>query len=83
MPGKNNEQFLIEHQVNKLYLVGLDADGCLHTTAKGALNRGYNVNIITDGIVLKEEEKWDELLKHYQQEGIALMLSPDFIGGNF
>ncbi|MFQ5630620.1 MAG: cysteine hydrolase family protein [bacterium] len=72
------EEFMIDQKVNELYLVGLDADGCLHCTAQGALNRGYTVNIITDGIALREEEKWQELLKQYQQEGITLMSSQEF-----
>ncbi len=70
--------FLIEHQVNELFLVGLDADGCLHTTAQGALNRGYTVNVITDVIALQAEEKWEQLLKQYQEEGIMLMSSQEF-----
>jgi len=73
------DEFLIEHRVDELYLVGLDADGCLHATAQGALSRGYAVNVITDGIVLREEEKWEELLKQYQQEGIRLILSDEFL----
>lgn len=35
------EAFLIERQVNELYLVGLAAEGCVLYTAMGALNRGY------------------------------------------
>ena len=73
------EAFLIEHQVNELYLVGLDADGCVHNTARGALNRGYKVNIIKDAIVLREEEKWEKLLKQYKEEGITLMVSQNFL----
>lgn len=72
-------ELLIAHQVNELFLVGLDADGCVHVTARGALNRGYKVNIITDAIVLQAEEKWEELLKKYQQEGITLRLSQEFL----
>jgi len=73
------ESFLIENQVNEVYLVGLDAEGCVHTTAQGALNRGYIVHIITDAIVLKAEEKWEALLNEYRQEGIRLMQSQEFI----
>jgi nicotinamidase/pyrazinamidase len=70
---------LIEHQVNELYLVGLDAEYCVHVTAKGALNRGYAVNIITDGIALRAEEKWEELLQQYREEGITLLTSQEFL----
>ena len=74
-------KFLMENQVNELYLVGLDADGCVHVTAQGALNRGYRVNIITDAVVLKDEDRWEELLAEYRQEGIQLMLSEEFLTG--
>ena len=65
--------------MNELYLVGLDAAGCVHNTAKGALNLGYKVNILTDAIVLKEEEKWEEFLKEYREEGINLLLTKEFL----
>ncbi len=70
--------FLKENQVNELYLVGLDAAGCVHHTAKGALKRGYNVSIIKDGILLLAENQWDNLIKKYQKAGITLIMSNDF-----
>lgn len=73
------DALLIEHQVNELYLVGLDAEYCVHGTAKGALNRGYAVNIITDAVALGHEEKWEELLQQYREEGITLMSSQQFL----
>ncbi len=72
------DTFLIDHQVNELYLVGLDAEFCVHATAQGALNRGYTVNIITDGIVLQADNKWDDLMKTYQQDGINLISNHTF-----
>jgi nicotinamidase-related amidase len=76
------DALLIEHQVNEVYLVGLDAEFCVHHTAKGALNRGYTINIITDGIALRAKKKWEKLLEQYQKEGIRLMLSQEFIAGS-
>lgn len=73
------EGFLITRQVNELYLVGLDAAGCVHITARGALNRGYAVNVVTDAIVLREEEKWDELLNQYRDEGITLLSTRELL----
>lgn len=72
------DEFLIKHHVNELILVGLDAGGCVHRTAQGALSRGYRVKIITDAIALLAEEKWDELLEEYQQEGIVLLSCSEF-----
>jgi nicotinamidase/pyrazinamidase len=73
------EAFLIDHQVNELYLVGLAADGCVRFTALGALDRGYTVNIITDAVALQDEEKWEGLLQQYQEDGIALLSSQQFL----
>ncbi|SHJ11550.1 Nicotinamidase-related amidase [Clostridium cavendishii DSM 21758] len=72
------EMFLDEHQINELYLVGLDAAACVYFTAKGALKRGYNVSIIKDGIVLLEEKKWDSVLKKFEDNGITLINSQEF-----
>jgi nicotinamidase/pyrazinamidase len=72
------ESFLIRNRVNELVLVGLDADGCVHATARGALNRGYGVTAVTDGLFLREEKKWGALKKKYGEEGIRLTTSREF-----
>lgn len=76
------DELLIEHRVDEVYLVGLDAEFCVHATAQGALNRGYTVTIITDGIALQAKKKWTTLLEQYQQEGIRLMLNQEFLNGS-
>jgi nicotinamidase/pyrazinamidase len=73
------ESFLIEQQVNELYLVGLAADGCVRYTALGALDRGYTVHIVTDAVALQDEEKWEGLLQQYREDGIALLSSQQFL----
>jgi Amidases related to nicotinamidase len=45
------DEFLTEQRVNELYLAGLDPEFCVYSTARGALNRGYKVNVITDAIL--------------------------------
>lgn len=72
------EVFLNEHQINELYLVGLDAAACVYFTAKGALKRGYSVSIIKDGIVLLAEKKWDSLLEKFKHNGITLISNQEF-----
>jgi nicotinamidase/pyrazinamidase len=73
------EALLVELQVNELYLVGLDAEYCVFNTAQGALNRGYTVHIITDAVALGHEEIWDDLLQKYQDAGISLLTSEQFL----
>lgn len=72
------DAFMIKNRVNELYLTGLDAEYCVHATARGALNRGYKVHIITDAILLGNKKKWEGLLKEYKEEGIVLMKSGGF-----
>ncbi len=67
--------FLTKNSINELVLVGLDAQQCVYNTAKGALNRGYKVTIVTDAILLSEKEKWNELMEKYKRDGINILES--------
>ena len=69
------EAYLINQQVDELFLIGIDAQYCVYSTAKGALNRGYKVNLITDGISMANKNKWDEVMKKYEQDGVRLITS--------
>lgn len=44
-------EWLDRHGIAKLVIVGLDGNACVKSTADGALNRGYRVEVI-DGAVL-------------------------------
>lgn len=70
-------ELLNEHKINELYLVGLDAAGCVYLTAKGALKRGFSVSVISDGIVLLAEKKWDNLMESFKREGINQITSQE------
>lgn len=61
-------EFLIAHRVNELYLVGLDGAYCVHKTALGALNRGYEVTVVTDAIMAQKD--MNDVLKQYEKDGI-------------
>ena len=67
------EQFLIEHRINELFLAGLDAEYCVRSTARGALARGYKVNIVSDGILLLAEKRRDAMLRQFHREGVQLV----------
>ncbi len=74
-------KFLIDNSINELYLVGLDAEYCVHKTAQGAINRGYKVVMVTDALLLLAQNKWDKLLKLYSKEGFHLVKSDNFFTG--
>jgi nicotinamidase-related amidase len=71
------EQFLVERQVNELYLVGLDAAFCVYYTALGALQRGYRVTVVTDGVMTGRN--WERVLRNYRRKGIAIMDSQELL----
>jgi nicotinamidase-related amidase len=72
------ERFLVEHQVDELYIAGVDAQFCVLLTAQGALARGYKVNMLKDAIGLLKEEKWTEVLSDYERRGMHLVTVADY-----
>lgn len=71
-------KFLQEHKVDTVYLTGVDAQYCVYGTAMVALKHGYNVFLIKDGTALLAEQKWNEILKKYESNGVKLITSEDF-----
>jgi nicotinamidase/pyrazinamidase len=69
------DEFLIKHQVNELYLTGLDAAYCVYYTAMGALNRGYKVTIVDDAIMTQKDKK--DVQQLYAKAGLKTVLSKD------
>jgi nicotinamidase-related amidase len=71
------EQFLIDHQVDEIFLVGLDAAFCVHYTALGALQRGYKVTVVTDAVMTGKD--MGRVLRRYHQKGITVMNSREVV----
>ena len=76
------DEFLTEQRVNELYLAGLDPEFCVYSTARGALNRGYKVNVITDAILSWRDSicVWTKnnnegTFEKYRKDGIKLISS--------
>ena len=73
-------EFLTGQRVNELYIAGLDPEFCIYATARGALNRGYKVNVITDAILswrdticIWPKNKNEGIFKKYRQDGIKVI----------
>jgi nicotinamidase-related amidase len=67
------EAFMIKNRINGLYLTGLDAEYCVYATAKGGLNRGYKVNIITDTIIIGTKNHRDSIIKKTGRTVLTLL----------
>jgi len=66
------DAWLMEKAVGKLILVGLDACHCVQLTAKGALARGYRVEIREPATLTGFPEKWTVLKKELGALGAAI-----------
>lgn len=71
------ERFLIDRQVEELYLVGVDAAYCVYYTALGALQRGYRVTVIEDAV--RSRRKMPEVLERYRRKGIGIVSGDLFL----
>ncbi len=72
------EQFLIDRQVDELYLVGVDAAYCVYYTALGALNRGYRVTAVSDAVASRHSMA--PVLERYRRKGIGVVTSAQLLG---
>lgn len=73
------EQHLISNEIDTLYIVGADACACVYKTALGAINRGYRVVVLEDGLFSVKKETLNAMLKRYKSKGIEIMNTNDFI----
>lgn len=53
-------RWLDDHAISRLVLVGLDGNACVKSTADGALNRGYDVEIIDAAVLAQSAASWEK-----------------------
>ncbi len=70
------ERFLEENQIGTLILTGLDGCYCVNTTAQGALNRGYRVQIDPAAVLAADPTKWAGVKESLATAGAAFRGSP-------
>lgn len=51
-------RWLDDHAIGKLVIVGLDGNACVKSTADGALNRGYEVEIVDAAVLAQSGASW-------------------------
>ena len=57
----------------KIILVGLMAEECIYKTAIGGIERGYDITIVSDGIIGKTEKKKEKAIKKMKKKGIEFI----------
>ncbi len=66
------ETYLADRQIGRLILTGLDACHCVQLTAKGALARGYRVEIREPATLTTTPDKWTVLKEDLRTAGVVL-----------
>ena len=81
LPKRKNDPFtnpemdriLIENQIGKLVLVGLDAAHCVASTVEAALNRGYNIEVVENAVLGKTDLQKREALEEFRKLGVEIV----------
>lgn len=67
------EAFLIQNEIDELYIVGIDAKACIYKTALGAKNRNYKTFIVSDAIASTDDENLTEILTKYEHDELDII----------
>ena len=63
---------LAANQVGELFIAGIDAGFCVKKTIRGALNRGYRVNVVREGIATRHSTPLEEHIADYEAAGAVM-----------
>jgi len=72
-------QYLIDHEIDTLYLVGADASACVYKTALGAVDRGYETIILEDCIFSFSAKMRTKMLNQYEKDQIQTISLDSFL----
>jgi nicotinamidase-related amidase len=59
-------------QVGELFVAGIDAGFCVKKTIHGALNRGYRVNVVREGIATRHGTPLERHIADYEAAGATM-----------
>lgn len=66
------DRHLRQQRVDHVVIAGVFADGCVKHTARGALNRGYRVTLLRDGVADASQEDVSDALQTLRAEGAVV-----------
>jgi nicotinamidase-related amidase len=80
----SNRQFqtyLNSKNIDKLLISGIDAKYCINKTARSAIQKGYDVSIISDGITGSSDVIRNKKLMDYQKFGVKIIQTVKILNG--
>lgn len=60
------EQYLHSIRVRKVFLIGMLTAACIHSTAVGAMNRGFHASLIDEGCIDKTPQRHTQVIELFQ-----------------
>jgi nicotinamidase-related amidase len=71
--NKAFESFLINNHINDLVICGVFADQCVYWTSVSALNRGYKVTYIENGVAASSQRNIDNAIEAIAKKGAQIV----------
>ena len=71
--NKEFEQFLINNEVNEIFVCGIMAHGCVYATALGGQNRNYKVNYISNAVGAPKNKNIENAIKKLKDKEINII----------
>ena len=71
--NKRFENFLINNQINELYVCGVMADECVYETALSAYNSGYIVNYYANAVGSSSVRNIEKAIEKLRKKGINII----------
>ena len=75
--GKSFDNLLKEKQVDTLYIAGLATDFCVRFSTQEAMQKGYEINVLTDATEGVDKEASTEALDTFAKKGGRLLQLDD------
>jgi len=72
------DEVLRKHDIRHIFLAGLDGVTSVAQTARSALDLGYRVTFVQDGIFTAFEDRWERLLKGFESAAAFAITSDEF-----
>ena len=71
--NKKFENYLIQNQINELYITGLMAEGCVYYTVVGGLDRKYTVSYIENAVGTRKMKNLEATKEKLNKKGARIL----------
>ncbi|NME83507.1 isochorismatase family cysteine hydrolase [Clostridium sp. SM-530-WT-3G] len=67
------KKYLKENKIEELDVVGLDGQFCVKETIKAAIKENYHVNLISNAVLFKNENKRQDVFENLKKLGVQII----------